>query len=356
MSGPGPLFQRGRNSTRREIWYRARAVIEVENVTKRYGDREVVRDVSFRVAKSEIVGFLGPNGAGKTTTLRMLCAYLPATSGRIDVAGCDVLEDPVGARRAIGYLPENTPLYPEMRVGEYLSFRATLKKVPGKDRKKSVDAAMEQARVADHRDRIIGQLSKGYRQRVGLADALVARPPILVLDEPTVGLDPNQIRQTRDLVRSLGADHTILLSTHILPEVEAVCGRVVIIHKGRIVGEGSPAELENRMKGSYTLHVEGRGDGGKARAGLGAIGGVQDAVDREVPADRRAAGIFRIDMVVDAKTDVRDDVFRAAVDGGWVLREMRGEQMTLEDVFADLTTTEEAPPEPAEPEKKDAPS
>ena len=333
-------------------------MIEVENVTKRYGEREVVRDVSFRVGKSEIVGVLGPNGAGKTTTLRMLCAYLPVTSGRISVAGCDVLEDPIGARRAIGYLPENTPLYPEMRVGEYLAFRAALKKVAGKDRKKSVDAAMEQAKVADHRDRIVGQLSKGYLQRVGLADALVARPPILILDEPTVGVDPNQIRQTRDLIRSLGSDHTILLSTHILPEVEAVCGRVVIIHKGKIVGEGSPAELESRMEGSYTLHVEGRGDAEKARAGLAAVAGVKDALPQGVAAEQGAAGIFRIDLVVDARTDVRDDVFRAAVDGGYVLREMRSEQMTLEDVFADLTTTEEAPDEPApvpqpHPEKKE---
>ena len=319
-------------------------MIQIEHVTKRFADRDAVKDVSFRVDKAEIVGFLGPNGAGKTTTLRMLCAYLPATAGRISVAGCDVLEDPIGARRAIGYLPENTPLYPEMRVEEYLHFRAALKKVPGKDRKKSVDAAMEQAQVTDHRRRIAGQLSKGYRQRVGLADALVAKPPILVLDEPTVGLDPNQIRQTRALIRALGADHTVLLSTHILPEVEAVCGRVVIIHKGRIVGEGTPSDLEKRLQGTYTLHVEGRGDAARAKESVGGIEGVRDVGDVGPTEADRAAGIFRLLLSVDARADARDDVFRAAVSGGWILREMRGEQMTLEDVFTELTTHEEPAP------------
>jgi ABC-2 type transport system ATP-binding protein len=321
-------------------------MIEVEHVTKRFTDRDVVRDVSFRVEKAEIVGFLGPNGAGKTTTLRMLCAYLPTTAGRISVAGCDVLEDPLGARLAIGYLPENTPLYPEMRVEEYLHFRAALKRVPRKDRKKNVQAAMEQAQVADHKSRICGQLSKGYRQRVGIADALVAKPPILVLDEPTVGLDPNQIRQTRSLVRSLGADHTVLLSTHILPEVEAVCGRVLIIHKGKIVGEGTPTELERGLQGSYTLLVEGRGDAAKAKEALGAISGVRSVEDRQ--GHHAEPGIFGLALAVDAKVDARDDVFAAAVSGGWILREMRGEKMTLEDVFAELTTHEEAAPLAAE--------
>ena len=216
-------------------------MIEAKGLNKRYGDRLAVSDVSFRVDEGEIVGFLGPNGAGKTTTLRMLTGYLTPTSGEIRIADVDAVENSIVARRSIGYLPEGVPLYREMRVHEYLHHRAQLKRVP--DPSRSVDSALDKAGVSDVRTRIIGQLSKGYRQRVGLAEALVADPPLLILDEPTAGLDPNQVRQFRELVRGFAGSKTVFLSTHILSEVEAVCDRAIIIREGCKVGEGTLAEL-----------------------------------------------------------------------------------------------------------------
>jgi ABC-2 type transport system ATP-binding protein len=211
-------------------------VIRVEHLTKRYGERVAVDDVGFDVAPGEVIGFLGPNGAGKSTTLRMITGYLSPNDGRIRIGDVDAVADPVKARRLIGYMPESVPLYRELRVDEYLRYRARLKGVARRQVDARVKESLELANVADVRHRIIGQLSKGYRSRVGLADALVADPPVLILDEPTAGLDPNQIRQVRDLVRSLSGRKTVLLSTHILPEVESTCGRVLIIHRGRIVG------------------------------------------------------------------------------------------------------------------------
>jgi len=221
-------------------------VIEVEALSRRYGRRLAVDEVSFRVEPGEIVGFLGPNGAGKTTTLRMLTGYLAPTSGDIRIDGIDAVSDSIRARERLGYMPEGVPLYREMRVGEYLRHRGALKKVSNLAR--AVDRALEQAGVADARSRIVGQLSKGYRQRVALAEALIADPPILILDEPTSGLDPNQVRQFRDLVRSFGGKKTVLLSTHILPEVDAVCDRVLIIREGRKVADLAPRDAETSLE------------------------------------------------------------------------------------------------------------
>ncbi len=318
-------------------------VIDVERLTKRYPAATAVDEISFSVQKGEIVGFLGPNGAGKTTTLRMLTGFLPPTSGTVRVDGYDVERDSMAVRRRIGYLPENVPLYEEMRVREYLTFRATLKEVSRARRAQYVDEAMQQTKIADVQHRIVRQLSKGYRQRVGLADALVAKPPILVLDEPTVGLDPNQIRETRELIKGLGKSHTILLSTHILPEVEAICGRVVIINRGKIVGQGTPDELRARRSGESRVHVEARGEAGPVAAAVRAVGGVK-AVDVVPSAAGASTGIVRLRATVEAGRDVAEDIFRAAVAGNFVLRELRAEGVRLEEIFAQLTTDEPAVP------------
>ncbi len=234
-------------------------MVSVQRLVKRYGAHTAVDDLSFEVGKGEIVGFLGPNGAGKSTTLRILSGFLGMTSGKVSIGGLDIAEDSFEARKRIGYMPEAVPLYPEMRVAEYLAFRAELKRVPRRARRGSVDDAMEKASVTDYANILIGKLSKGYRQRVGLADALVARPPLLILDEPTAGLDPNQIREVRDVIRALGQEHTVLLSTHILSEVEASCGRVIVIAKGKLVAEGTTDEIQRKRR-STGLDVTVRGD------------------------------------------------------------------------------------------------
>src|SRR5437868_13400334 len=235
-------------------------MIHVENLTKYYGDYPAVRDVSFTVPKGQIVGFLGPNGAGKTTTMRVLAGYLTASAGRATIDGIDVFWDPVGVRRRIGYMPENCPLYPEMRVREYLHFRAGIKGLHGRRRRQRIDYVMRRCWVEDVRRQLIGTLSKGYRQRVGLADTLLADPPVLILDEPTAGLDPTQIRATRDLIRELGKQHTILLSTHILPEVEMTCDNVIIIHRGRVAASSSLKDLSRKAGEQTTLVADFDGE------------------------------------------------------------------------------------------------
>ena len=231
-------------------------MIEVEHLTKRYGPVTAVNDVSFQVRKGEILGFLGPNGAGKTTTMRVLTGYMPATEGRVRVAGYDVLEQPIEAKRRIGYLPETPPLYPDMTVREYLQFVAKIKGVAPADRKSRVEQVMARTWVTDMANRTCGKLSKGYKQRVGLAQALIHNPDVLILDEPTAGLDPKQIRETRRLVKELAGDHTIILSTHILPEVSQTCDRVVIINKGRVVAVDTPENLTRRLSGAETIFVQ----------------------------------------------------------------------------------------------------
>lgn len=312
-------------------------MIEVQHITKRYGTVTAVDDVSFRVERGEILGFLGPNGAGKTTTMRILTGYMPPTEGRAMVAGYDVFNQPIDAKRRTGYLPETPPLYPDMTVREYLDFVARIKGVPPVERKQRVGTVMERTRVADMAERHCAKLSKGYRQRVGLAQALIHNPDVLILDEPTVGLDPKQIIETRALIRSLAGDHTIVLSTHILPEVAQTCQRVVIINKGRVVAVDTPDNLTARLKGSATMYVQVDAAGADAGAALSAIPGVT----RVVPVDpHAAAGPIALEVESAPEIDVRRELARAVVTRGWGLLELRPVRMSLEDVFLQVTTEE----------------
>jgi len=312
-------------------------VIEVQHLTKRYGRVTAVDDVSFRVERGEILGFLGPNGAGKTTTMRVLTGYMPATSGRAIVAGFDVFEQPIEAKRRTGYLPETPPLYPEMTVREYLAFVARIKGLPGSDRKTRIDAAIERARVGDVADRHCGKLSKGYRQRVGLAQALLHNPDVLILDEPTAGLDPKQIIETRELIKQLAGDHTIILSTHILPEVSQTCQRVVIINRGRVVAVDSPANLTRRLGGSQTMYVQMDGAGDAAQATLGKLPGITRVTEVD-----RQDGIVGYEVDSEAGRDLRREIARAVVGAGWGLLELRPVRMSLEEIFLQLTTEEQS--------------
>jgi ABC-2 type transport system ATP-binding protein len=312
-------------------------VIEVQNLTKRYGPVTAVENVSFRVERGEILGFLGPNGAGKTTTMRVLTGYIPATEGRAIVAGFDVFDQPIEAKRRTGYLPETPPLYPDMTVAEYLSFVSKVKGVPSAERRERRQMVMERTRIADVADRLCSKLSKGYRQRVGLAQALIHNPDVLILDEPTAGLDPKQIIETRQLVKDLGGDHTIILSTHILPEVSQTCHRVVIINKGRVVAVDTPDNLTARLRGSETMYLQLDARGADAGAALERVGGVT----RVVEADRRD-GLVGYEVESAHGHDVRRELARAVVTNGWGLLELRPMRMSLEEIFLSLTT-EEAP-------------
>jgi ABC-2 type transport system ATP-binding protein len=318
-------------------------MILVEKLSKTYGPVAAVRDLSFEVGKGEVVGFLGPNGAGKTTTLRIIAGFLGATRGRVVVDGFDIVERAIEARAHIGYMPENIPLYPEMRVGEYLRFRAEVKRVPRAARRDAVERSMRQARVEDHADVPIGKLSKGYRQRVGLADALVASPSVLVLDEPTSGLDPNQIREVRELVRSLGREHTVLLSTHILSEVEATCDRVLVIDRGRLVGHGTLEELR-RLRRSASARFVVRGDVESALEALRALEACGTV--RRVPsaaADRAGEPEHGVQLEVGWKPSMLDTAaamelaVAALVGAGVHVREAAPRRASLEEVFAALT-------------------
>jgi ABC-2 type transport system ATP-binding protein len=314
-------------------------VIRVENLSKRYGERLAVDDISFAVKPGEVIGFLGPNGAGKSTTLRMLTGFMVPTDGQVRIGDVDAIANPVAARRLIGYLPESVPLHRELRVEEYLRFRARLKGVARKQVRSRVDAALELANITDVRSRMIGQLSKGYRSRVGIADALVADPPLLILDEPTAGLDPNQIRQVRDMIRGLAGSKTVLLSTHILPEVESTCGRVLIIHRGRLVGEGQPGQLRAANEGGQTFVLEGRGERARFEALLGAVAGVRRI--EQVTTLQADPPLLRI-RVSAGPGDVGEAIFHAVGSAGLSLRELRSEGGSLEDVFTELTTHEHA--------------
>ncbi len=308
-------------------------MIEVEHLTKRYGPVTAVNDVSFQVNQGEILGFLGPNGAGKTTTMRVLTGYMPATEGRCKVAGFDVFEQPIEAKRRIGYLPETPPLYLDMTVREYLHFVAKIKGVPSKERKLRVEQVISRTWVSDMADRACGKLSKGYKQRVGLAQALIHNPDVLVLDEPTAGLDPKQIIETRRLIKQLAGDHTIILSTHILPEVSQTCQRVVIINKGRVVAIDTPDNLTRRLRGSETMFVQvDPARAGEARTALERVPGVVRVGTSDGP------GAFEIES--EAGHDIRRELARAVVLGGGDLLELRPMRMSLEDIFLSLTTEE----------------
>ena len=311
-------------------------MIKVEGVTKKYPARLAVDDVSFEVASGEIVGFLGPNGAGKTTTMRMLTGYLPMNSGRIEVAGYDVATHPQEVRRRIGYLPESCPLYPEMRVDEYLRFRAELKGVKALARKAKINEVKEQCGLTEVGKRIIGQLSKGYRQRVGLADSLVHDPDLLILDEPTVGLDPYQIRQVRELIKSLAEKHTILLCTHILPEVEAICERILIINEGRIVAADTEENLHKKLHACTVIEMEVLADLNAASATVGGMGGVEVRTARNLD-----GGWVWLELEADS-SDLREELFNLAVTEGWALRELTEQEHSLEDTFVQITRNQGA--------------
>jgi ABC-2 type transport system ATP-binding protein len=306
-------------------------MIRVSHLTKRYPGRVAVDDVSFEVGRGEVVGFLGPNGAGKTTALRVLAGYLPASSGDVHVAGFDVAAESMEVRRRIGYLPENCPLYPEMRVDEYLRFRARLKGVIPARLRARIDEVKGMCGLGDVGRRLIGQLSKGYRQRVGLAESLVNEPELLILDEPTAGLDPHQIRQVRELIASLSARHTILLSTHILSEAEAICRRVLIIHHGRIAASDTPERLRGRLTTAVRVTAEILGPPVEVAAALAALPGVQQV-------QPVAAGDWLgVTLTCGRSGDTREAVFECVRARGWRLRELRAERETLEDLFVALT-------------------
>jgi ABC-2 type transport system ATP-binding protein len=309
------------------------ATIQVQNLGKTYGNYEALRDVSFNVQKGEILGFLGPNGAGKTTTMRILTGYMPPSSGSARVAGFDVFQDSMQVRKRIGYLPETVPLYTEMSVWDYLDFAARLRDVPNRDQ--AIERAMELTNLAERADMLIGKLSKGFRQRVGIAQALVHDPEVLILDEPTLGLDPKQIIEIRNLIKSLAGNHTVILSTHILPEASQICSRVLIINEGKIVAEDTPERLASRVRGAEHVHLHVAQPAPGIPTELEKIQGVLG-----VQATDPTAGVYEIET--NQGTDRRTEIAAMVVGRGWGLLEMRPVSLTLEDIFLKLTTTEEA--------------
>lgn len=313
-------------------------MISVQNLTKRYDRNVAVNNISFEVGKGQIVGFLGPNGAGKTTTMRILTCFMPPTSGRASVAGYDVLEQPLEVKRRIGYLPETPPLYPEMEVREYLAFVARLKGIPNADVNRRVAEVSERCAVADVSEKLISKLSKGYRQRVGLAQAILHNPDVLILDEPTAGLDPKQIHETRQLIRSLAGEHTIILSTHILPEVEQTCDHVIIISKGEIAAQDTVENLTSRLRGQEAVLVEAAGAGAEEiRGALAGLSGVTRVSHRD---SRNGLHSFEVESA--PGQNVRAALARRIVESGWSLHELRTISMSLEEVFLELTASEKA--------------
>jgi len=305
-------------------------VIEVEHLTKSYSGRKAVDDVSFRVEKGEVLGFLGPNGAGKTTTLRILTCYMPSTEGTARVAGYDVFEESLEVRKRIGYLPESPPIYPEMDVESYLNFVASIKGVRSRERRGQVDDALGKCNLGDVRRRIIGRLSKGYKQRVGLAQALLGNPEVLFLDEPTLGLDPKQIHEVRTLIKGLAAAHTVVLSTHILPEVSMTCNRVVIINNGRVVAMDTPEGLSRQLKGAERISLTVDGPAEAVRDKLLGVDGVLGVAE--------SGGVYTVECKLNS--DLRRTLASTVVSAGWGLLELRGVAMSLEDVFINLITQE----------------
>ena len=309
-------------------------MINVKNLTKRYVNINAVDNITFNVEENETVGLLGPNGAGKTTTMRILTCFMPATAGTATVAGFDVFTDSLNVRQQIGYLPENVPLYLDMRVNEYLMFRAKLKNIPRRERRKKIDYCLDLTGIRDVQNQITGTLSKGYKQRVGLADTLIHDPKILILDEPTIGLDPNQIMQIRQVIRGLGEKHTVLLSTHILPEVEMICDRIMIIDKGKIVAMDTPANLMKQLKSSSNVILEIKGDGERIKSSLSGIDSVRSVTWKE----KGDANVFYVEG--SAEDDIREDIFNCIVKDNYILREMKRQPITLEEVFHQITTKE----------------
>jgi ABC-2 type transport system ATP-binding protein len=319
-------------------------MIKVKDLTKRYARTTAVDNISFEVQKGQIVGFLGPNGAGKTTTMRVLTCFLPPTAGTATVAGFDVLEHPLEVKKRIGYLPETPPLYPEMDTAHYLAFVGKLKGLSGGDLRRRVDYVCDRCAIGDVKNKLLGKLSKGYRQRVGLAQAIIHNPDVLILDEPTAGLDPKQINETRDLIKSLAGDHTIILSTHILPEVEQTCEQVIIINKGKVVATDSVHNLQNRARGGESVLVEVAGRNGNldyhsVQRKLEQVSGAGRVLIKESRGNRM---VFEVESQKDRS--IRGDVARAIVESGWDLNELRPAAVSLEEVFLQLTATEKPTP------------
>jgi ABC-2 type transport system ATP-binding protein len=306
-------------------------MLEVEHLTRRYGPVTAVDDISFQTRSGEVLGFLGPNGAGKTTTMRMITGYLPPTAGEVRIEGVGLRRDPLAAKRKIGYLPELPPLYPELTVRDYLGFVARLRQVPARERNNAVERAMERCALSDVSRRVIGRLSKGYRQRVGIAQAILHNPRLLIFDEPTAGLDPRQILETRELIRSLAGDHTVILSTHILSEASTTCQRVIIINRGKLVAVDSPENLTRRVKQSDTLLIELRGAGTAAQALIAQLSGVSKA---ELLGEQDGTAKLRVESK-DLAT--REAIARALIEGGYGLLELKQVELTLEEIFLSLT-------------------
>jgi ABC-2 type transport system ATP-binding protein len=312
-------------------------VIEVDHLTKRYGSLRAIENVTFQVEKGEILGFLGPNGAGKTTTMRILTCFLPATEGTARVAGFDVFDSPMEVKRRIGYLPENPPLYTEMTVNSYLDFVAKIKGVDTGDRKKKIEEVKDRVSIKEYSDTLIKNLSKGYKQRLGLAQALIHDPQVLILDEPTVGLDPNQIIEVRQLIKSLAGNHTIILSTHILPEVSMTCQRVVIISKGKIAAVDTPENLTRQLQGTDRIYLEVKGPESVVKTKIKEIEGVLEVDSHRLDGDEA----YSFSVETELKKDVRSKIARKVVENGYDLLELRTLTMSLEEVFLQLTTQEE---------------
>jgi ABC-2 type transport system ATP-binding protein len=323
-------------------------MIKVEGLTKRYARTVAVDNISFEVEKGQIVGFLGPNGAGKTTTMRVLTCFLPPSAGKATIAGFDVLENPQEVKKRIGYLPETPPVYPEMEVNEYLDFVGQLKGISRADIKGRRDEVVERCSLGDVRTKLIGKLSKGYRQRVGIAQAIIHNPDVLILDEPTSGLDPKQIIEIRALLKALSGDHTIILSTHILSEVEQSCERVIIISRGKVVAQDSVANLTNRLRGGESVFLEigsaeGRPDAGEVQGRLEQVSGVSRVVMKDAKDGRLT---FELESLQGRQ--IRADVARSVVNAGWNLNELRALGLSLEDIFLQLTGSEQKEATPSE--------
>lgn len=306
-------------------------MISVQNLTKRYGDLVAIDNVSFQVQRGEVLGFLGPNGAGKTTTMRIITAYMPPTEGTVHVAGFDVVENPIEAKRQIGYLPENPPLYNDMTVDGYLDFVADIKQVPGKNKKNRIGLAMEKCGITDVRKRLIGNLSKGYRQRIGIAQAIVHDPAIIVLDEPTIGLDPKQIIEIRELIKNLSGERTVILSTHVLPEVTMTCTRVAIINEGRIVLEESLDKLSEKVETAQNLFLK--------------IGYKESGVKEKILSFEAVSNVSETssgEFIIQSREgkDIREDLAKMVVGNGWGLLELRPLTQTLEEIFLRVISTE----------------
>ena len=318
-------------------------MIEVQDLTKTFGERTAVDHISFAVNKGEILGFLGPNGAGKTTTMRMLTSFMPATSGTARVAGFDVFDNSLEVRRHIGYLPENPPVYPDMTVESYLDFVARIKGVPAEKRAQRVTDALEKTNITDKRDELIKRLSRGYKQRVGLAQALVHDPDVIILDEPTVGLDPKQIIEVRHLIKNLAGNHTIVLSTHILPEVSMTCDRVVIINKGKIAAVDTPQNLTSQLKGGQRIRVEVQASEQPLREVLAQIPGASRV---QIEAAPLTGHVLATIEAAEGK-DIRSAIAARIVEKGWPLFELKGVSLSLEDIFLELTTDDAAHAQPS---------